>query len=202
MPRQPRVVIEGHPFHVIQRGHNRDACFLDDHDRRFYLLELHRRADECALGVHAYVLMTNHVHLLVTPGRSESLSEGVGWLAQIYAQYFNAKYHRLGSPWHGRFGSKLIRTESHLLACHRYIELNPVRAGMVNHPAEWPWSSYAANAMGRVEPLLTPHPVLEELAPTPELRRTAYCDLFDEELSEETLEALRPRTRRGRPRED
>src|SRR5258708_20900356 len=138
MPRHARFMIAGVPVHVIQRGHNRAACFFDPADYRFYLEHLASLASGTGCAIHAYCLMTNHVHLLLTPARAESAARLVKHLGQRYTQHVNRTYRRSGTLWEGRFRSCLVESESYLLACYRYIELNPVRAAMRRPPGASP----------------------------------------------------------------
>lgn len=157
MPRHSRLALPNVPLHIIQRGNNRQVCFYADEDYRFYLDCLREYADKSSCHVHAYVLMTNHVHLLVSAEQAEASGALMKALGQRYVQYVNRTYRRSGTLWEGRFRSCLTQEESYLLACQRYIELNPVRAGMVEHPAEYHWSSYPSNAQGEPDSLLKPH---------------------------------------------
>lgn len=157
MPRRARLSVPGIAWHIIQRGNNRSSCFYADDDYRRYLYLLQEQARDHGCRVHAYVLMTNHVHLLVTPARADSVSLMMKHLGQRYVQYINRTYRRTGTLWEGRFRSCLAQDEGYALACYRYIELNPVRAGMVEHPAEYPWSSYRANAQGERNVVIMPH---------------------------------------------
>lgn len=157
MPRRARIVIPGLPLHVVQRGNNKQACFFDDDDRRFYLYHLNRFSRQCACDVHAFCLMTNHVHLLVTPLTAHSCAKLMRRLDLLYTQYANRKYERSGSLWEGRFRSCVVESEGYLLQCYRYIESNPLRAGLVRQPDDYPWSSYAFNALGAETSLLVPH---------------------------------------------
>ena len=141
MPRHPRFNLAGVPQHIVQRGHNRQPTFIDDADYRRYLVTLGSAARAHACDVHAYVLMPNHVHLLVTPRRSAGVSGLMQWLSGRYAQYVNIAHGRSGSLWEGRYRASLVDSEHYLLACYRYIELNPVRAGLVGDPGAYPWSS-------------------------------------------------------------
>ena len=163
MPRRPRLAVPGIPWHIIQRGNNRDACFYDEMDYRYYLETLKEQADKYQCRIHAYVLMTNHVHLLVTPEAVDSAALMMKYLGQRYVQYINRTYRRSGTLWEGRFKSCLAQDETYVLTCHRYIELNPVRASMVDHHRDYVWSSYLANAEGQHNPLLTPHPEYQRL---------------------------------------
>ena len=141
-------MLAGVPVHVIQRGNNRGACFVDDEDRNFYLFHLARGLGRCGCQLHAYCLMTNHVHLLLTPEGAESCAVLMKHMGQLRSQYFNKRYGRTGSLWEGRFRSCLVQSEGYVLACYRYIELNPVRASLVIHPGDYPWSSHRNNALG------------------------------------------------------
>lgn len=174
MPRLPRLIVPGQPHHVIQRGNNRQPIFAELSDYHAYLDWLAAASARFGLRIHAYVLMTNHVHLLVTPERSESIGRSLQSVGRRYVQYFNYCYGRTGTLWEGRYRSTVIEAEDYLLACSRYIELNPVRAGMVRSPAHYRWSSYRANAQGRADPLLSLHPVYKRLGRTRADRVEAY----------------------------
>ena len=160
MPRRARLRIADAPLHIIQRGNNRNACFFADYDYGCYLHHLGELAARHACAIHAYVLMTNHVHLLLTPRGPDGASLLMKHLGQRYVQYVNRVYKRSGTLWEGRFRSSIVQAETYLLRCLRYIELNPVRAGMVDSPGAYRWSSFRANALGERNPLLTPHSVL------------------------------------------
>ena len=179
MPRQARLLFAGHPLHVVHRGVNRGACFVDDADRAFYLALLQEHLPDCGCGLHAYVLMTNHVHLLVTPNDEASAGRLMKAVAQRHAQRFNKRWVRTGPLWEGRFKSSLVDSHGYALRCHRYIEENPVRAGMARHPAEYPWSSYRTHAMGFPSPFLVEHPTMVALHEDPLERRLAYRAMFD-----------------------
>lgn len=194
MPRRPRVILPDVPLHIIQRGNNRQACFFTDDDYRFYLEWLCEYAKEMECRVHAYVLMTNHAHLLLTPREAKSAGQLMKRLGQRYVQYINRTYHRSGTLWEGRFRSCLVQTEAYLLECHRYIELNPVRAGIVAHPAEYPWSSYRRNAQGKVSDLLVPHAVYRALGGTWKERAAAYRELFRHQLHSGVIDEIRGAT--------
>jgi putative transposase len=184
-------------MHVIQRGNNRQACFFADEDYRFFLDHLARLAQRFRCAVHAYVLMTNHFHLLLTPGLEKGASLLMKFLGQRYVQYMNRVYKRSGSLWDGRFRSGLVQKERYVLACYRYIEMNPVRAGMVKHPAGYPWSSYAANADGRSVARVTPHGEYLALGSDGEKRQAAYRELFRTELDPGVLREIRVSTHGG-----
>ena len=194
MPRRPRLAVPGIPWHIIQRGNNRDACFYDEMDYRYYLETLKEQADKYQCRIHAYVLMTNHVHLLVTPEAVDSAALMMKYLGQRYVQYINRTYRRSGTLWEGRFKSCLAQDETYVLTCHRYIELNPVRASMVDHPRDYPWSSYRANAEGNSSSLLSPHPEYRRLGQTDTKRQSGYQSLFKAHLDPETLQAIRAAT--------
>jgi putative transposase len=157
MPRRLRLCLAGVPLHIIQRGNNRNACFFGDSDRLCYLGVLGTLAPQFDCAVHAYVLMGNHVHLLLTPGTDEGASLLMANVGQRYVQYINRTYRRVGSLWQGRFRSCLVDTDSYFLRCQRYVELNPVRAGIVSRPEDYPWSSHRANGLGVPDALVTPH---------------------------------------------
>ena len=178
MPRRARLSIPGIPWHIIQRGNNRSACFFTDEDYQLYLHHLKEQADKYGCDIHAYVLMTNHVHILLTPQQEDSASLLMKHLGQRYVQYINRTYQRSGTLWEGRFRSCLTQNEAYVLACYRYIELNPVRAEMVKHPRNYPWSSYRFNAEGKANDILTPHDQYARQAVDEPDRRKAYRGLF------------------------
>jgi putative transposase len=191
MPRHARFMLARVPVHVIQRGHNRAACFFAAADYGRYLDHLQILAARFDCAVHAYCLMTNHVHLLLTPTTKAGCALVMKHLAQAYAQYVNRRYRRSGTLWEGRFRSCLTDSEGYLLACSRYIELNPVRAGMVRHPRDYPWSSYRCNAEGRADGRITPHECYLALAGDPAARRGAYRALCRAGLDAQTLDEIR-----------
>ena len=198
MARLPRFVIPGQPQHVIQRGNNRQAIFCTESDYHFYLEKLYEAAQKHRCDIHAYVLMTNHVHLLVTPQSEEGIGKMMQMLGRYYVQYFNYSYKRTGTLWEGRYKATVIDTEQYLLTCMRYIELNPVRAqGMVDHPSEYPWSSYRCNALGEAVRLVMAHQEYKHLGTTSEQRESAYRQLFHSHISDMTLEAIREATNKA-----
>ncbi|WP_295584808.1 transposase [uncultured Lamprocystis sp.] len=197
MPRRARIVAAGFPMHVILRGIDRSAVFFDNDDDRFFLDCLRLAASEESVAVHAYVLMTNHVHLLLTPDHAQGVPALMKRVGQRYVQHVNRTYRRTGPLFEGRFRSSVIEADAYLFACQRYIELNPVRAHMVGAPGDYPWSSYRRNALGQADALVTPHPLLLDLAPSEEARRIAYRQLFADELTTETLQRLRASTNGG-----
>jgi putative transposase len=197
MARLPRFVLPGHPQHVIQRGNNRQSIFVTDEDYRFYLAKLGAACQHHHCDVHAYVLMTNHVHLLITPHHEPGIGNVMQSVGRSYVRYFNDTYHRTGTLWEGRYRATLIDTEQYLLICYRYIELNPVRAGMVADPAAYPWSSYHANALGQSDSLVTSHPLYQSLGKEAERRQAAYRGLFQQVIEPPTLAAIRESTNKA-----
>ena len=191
MPRKPRTYIGGLPCHVIQRGNNRDACFYSDQDYQYYLHQLGEACRRYEVQLHAYVLMTNHTHLLMTPKDEWGISRVMQSLGRCYVQYINKTYHRTGTLWEGRHKSSLVDAGRYLLACYRYIELNPVRANMVEHPANYRWSSFRANALGEVSKLLTPHSLYLSLGTSESMRQEVYQSLFNNELDQVLISDIR-----------
>jgi putative transposase len=185
------MYLGGIPCHIIQRGNNRSACFFAEED---YLYYLHQLGDACLrykVQLHAYVLMTNHSHLLMTPSDESGISRVMQSLGRCYVQYINKTYCRTGTLWESRHKSNLIQADNYLLACYRYIELNPVRAAMTPHPADYVWSSYRANAYGERNRYLTGHPLYLGLGTTPQSRERRYRDLFTTELDEKLVHEIR-----------
>jgi putative transposase len=194
VPRRPRLTLAGVPVHLIQRGHNRDACFFAEEDYALYIDHLAELSTKFGCAVHAYVLMTNHVHLLLTPQQAEGASLLMKHLGQRYVQYVNRAYRRSGTLWEGRFRSCVAQQEDYVLACQRYIELNPVRAQIVTHPRHYRWSSYRTNAEGKASTFLTPHAQYLSLGSTDESRREAYRLLARSELDPEVIQEIRDAT--------
>ncbi len=197
MARLSRYVLPGQPQHVIQRGNNREPVFYEDADYHFYLEKLEAACKKHGCSLHAYVLMTNHAHLLLTPNTSQGIGKVMQMLGRYYVQYFNYTYDRTGTLWEGRYKATLLDSEAYLLTCMRYIELNPVRAGMVEHPRDYPWSSYHYNALGEENELIVAHPLYENLGSTEETRQAAYRALFKRHIAERTLEELREATNKA-----
>ena len=191
MPRPRRLETPGVTLHVVQRGNNRLPCFFRDHDRHRYLDLLGELLDDFGCKLHAYVLMTNHVHLLLTPSRPRTVSALMQNVGSRYARFVNLSTGRTGTLWEGRFKSFPVDGAHYALACTRYIELNPVRAGMVAHPGSYRWSSIHFNAFGRADPLVTTHPALDELAVEPALRRARYRELIAAGQAQDELDAIR-----------
>ena len=182
MPRRPRIIVPGVPLHIIQRGNNRQACFFADEDYLFYLEWLKEYSQSADCSIHPYVLMTNHVHLLLTPEKVESAGNLMKRLGQRYVQYVNRTYKRSGTLWEGRFRSSVIQQQDYLFICQRYIEMNPVRAGIVIHPGDYRWSSYRINGQGDKSELITPNMLYEALAHDDVEKQLAYRELFRHEL--------------------
>ena len=197
MARLPRFVIPGQPQHIIVRGNNREPIFYADEDYRFYLEKLQQACEKHQCLLHAYVLMTNHVHLLMTPTTEQGIGKVLQMLGRYYVQYFNFTYERTGTLFEGRYKATLIDSEHYLLTCYRYIELNPVRAMMVKHPVEYPWSSHGFNALGKEDNLLSPHEEYLRMGSTAEDRQQAYRLLFKARISEQTLVDIRESTNKA-----
>ncbi len=199
MPRQPRLILPGVAVHITQRGNNRAECFWRDGDYMLYLLHLRELADKLGCEVHAYCLMTNHVHMLLTPPSPEACAVLMRNLGQRYVQYFNRAYERSGTLWEGRFRSFLVESARYALACYRYIEQNPVRAKMVRLPAEYAWSSYHANAGLRKDALVTPHAEYLALSEDSANRIHAYRAFFENPLDLSDLDRIRESNQSGLP---
>lgn len=187
MARLPCVHLAGVPEHIIQRGNNRQVCFVGDEDFAAYAYWLKEYADAFGVHIHAWVFMTNHVHLLCTASDNSGISLMMQSLGRQYVRYFNQRYKRSGTLWEGRFKSCLVQEEHYVMAVYRYIEMNAVRAGMVSSPSEYVWSSYAINALGKQSALCQPHPCYLALADSEEERQQAYRDLFNAEVNEVLL---------------
>jgi putative transposase len=194
MPRRARIVVAGLPFHILQRGNNRAACFVEQEDRASYLFQLRRHLRSTGILLHAYCLMTNHVHLLVTPVQADSCARLMKAVNQLHSQYMNRRYGRTGTLWEGRFKSCPIEAETYLLNCYRYIELNPVRAGIVDDPAAYPWSSYNTNAGDVRDEFLSPHEVFVALGDTATARRAIYIALLRDDRSDGPTQEIRKAT--------
>ena len=190
MPRRPRHYLPGLPYHIVQRGNNRQPCFFESEDHQDYLLLWQEVSKRYGVHVHAYCLMTNHIHFLATPTHPDSLSSTLKVVGSRYAQQANRKYQRSGTLWEGRHRASLIQTERYLLSCYRYIELNPVRAGMVEFPEDYQWSSYITNSRGE-HSWLVPHQEYLSLGITPIARQQAYRGLFKVQLDNHELNLLR-----------
>jgi len=197
MPRAARTVLSDCPLHVVQRGINRNACFLLPGDYGAYLRDLAAFSARFRCSVHAYCLMTNHVHLLLTPHAPDACSLLMKNLGQCHVQRINRRLGRSGTLWEGRFRSCLVTSERYILACYRYIDMNPVRAGMVGAPDEYQWSSYAMNAGSTGLQFVRPHDTYEALGTDPEQRGNAYRALCRTEPPALIIEEIRKATRLG-----
>jgi putative transposase len=200
MARLPRYVIPGQPQHIIQRGNNRQVIFGADADYQFFRDALIDAAAKHGLLIHAYVWMTNHIHLLATPQFEDSISKVFQSVGRKYVQYYNFTYKRSGTLWEGRYRATIVDTEQYLLKLMRYIELNPVRASMTQHPADYPWSSYAFNAEGKLglnTHWIVPHEEYMHLGRTDLERQVAYQALFKADLSTNDLVQIRECTHKG-----
>src|SRR5258706_3776878 len=199
MPRRPRMHLAGVPLHIVQRSHNRQPCFLAEADYHSYRQCLGEALKDTGCRLHAYALMTNHVHLLVTPKKAEAVPGLIISLGRRYVQYINTTYRRSGALWDSRYKSSPIQAETYLLSCMRYIELNPVRAALVEDPAHFRWTSYRADALGKADTLLAPHPLYLGLGATDAARRAAYRALFRHEPDPQTVDAIRLAINQNQP---
>lgn len=191
MPRLPRLELPGVPVHVTQRGVNRGAIFLDDQDRHHFRRLLRGACRKHAVQVHAFVLMDNHFHLLLTSPQPGALSHAMRAVGQNYVQAFNYRHARCGTLWQGRFKSCLVDTERYLLTVMRYIELNPVRAAMATSPQDYRWSSVHTHLGLACDPLITPHPLYLALASTPDERHAIYRTWLREGMTDDDLARIR-----------
>jgi putative transposase len=197
MPRQARITVPDVALHIRQRGHNRQSCFRQDNDCLVYLSVLRELLKATGCALHAYCLMTNHVHLLVTPPSADATATLMRNLGQRYVQYFNGRYGRSGTLWEGRFRSCLVDSATYVLGCYRYIERNPVKAGMVRAPADYRWSSYAGNAGEVVNTLLTPHGEYLALGIEQPTRVESYRELLAQPDDPAFVAAIRDATKGG-----
>ena len=177
MARLPRLTLPGYPHHVIQRGNNRQTIFASVEDYQVLLDLLYENAKKFNVALHAYVLMSNHFHLLATPATTDGLPQMMQSVGRRYVRYFNDRQKRTGTLWEGRYKSTLIQTDRYLLACMVYMDLNPVRPRLVPGPQDYPWSSYGHFTGQRIDKLITPHPLVWELGNTPFAREAAYAQL-------------------------
>lgn len=198
MPRRPRNYLPGYTYHLVQRGVNRAATFFNHEDYLSYLTLWEYYSQKFGLGVHAYCLMANHIHFLVTPTTADSISFTTRLVGSRYANRVNKKYSRTGTLWEGRHWASLIDDESYLLRCYRYIELNPVRANTCLSPAEYQWSSYRLNT-DTSKSWLTPHPIFQRLGKSAEERGTNYSAFVSQGCPEEELNTFTKGFRKNRP---
>ena len=197
MARMARIIVPGQALHMIQRGVNRQAVFYADEDYRFYLDVLEESLQRHSCALHAYVLMANHVHLLMTPTDEEGPSKVMQSVGRRYVRHVNGCYKRTGTLWEGRFKSALIDSERYLLTCSRYIEMNPVRAHMVEHPRHYAWSSYRANAEDKENTVISRHELYTALGRTAKARREEYSALFDKHIDVNEIGIIRKGTEQG-----
>lgn len=197
MARLPRLTLPGYPHHVIQRGNNRQPIFAGAADCQMLLDLLDENAKKFAVAIHAYVLMGNHFHLLATPQTADGLPQMMQAVGRRYVRYFNDNQQRTGTLWEGRYKSTLIQTDRYLLACMAYIDLNPVRAGLVTRPQDYVWSSHGHYIGQRVDKLITPHALVWALGNTPFAREAAYAELVQNGINSVQQAALTDSTLRG-----
>ncbi|MCP3870382.1 MAG: transposase [Gammaproteobacteria bacterium] len=197
MARRSRVCLSGIPQHIIQRGNNQQVCFGSAEDHAAYVHWLAEASEKYRVAIHAWVLMTNHVHLLATPETQDGLSKVMQIVGRHYVRYFNCSYCRTGTLWEGRFKSCVIDAEDYLLVCQRYIELNPVRTGMAQKPSDYRWSSYHSNALAKKTHLWTPHGTWLQLGKTHQERSAAYRKLFAGYASPDELKKVRDSVNKG-----
>jgi putative transposase len=197
MARLPRFILPGYPQHVIQRGNNRQPILRDEEDYWFLWSKLRDAAEKFKCDVHAYVLMPNHFHLILTPWQDEGIGKLMQYTGRYYVQHVNGRYGRTGTLWEGRYRATLFDPAVHLLPASRYVELNPVRAGIVGSPDEYDWSSYAANVAGADDELVRPHAVYKQLGRAVRARRDAYRQGFDTRLDEAFIQRLRDATNKA-----
>ena len=197
MARLPRLTVPGYPHHIIQRGNNRQAICSGPADYELLLSLIDEHARKQQVAIHAYVLMSNHFHLLATPETAEGIPQMMQAVGRRYVRTYNLRHARTGTLWEGRYKSTLIQAERYLLACMVYIDLNPVRAGMVAEPANYPWSSYQHYSGRKVDKLITPHPLYWELGNTPFAREQAYTELVRTGISDQQKRALTDSALRG-----
>ena len=183
MARLPRLTLPGYPHHVIQRGNNRQPIFATTADYQLLLALLAENSEKFGVAIHAYVLMSNHFHLLATPQTADGLPQMMQAVGRRYVRYFNDIQKRSGTLWEGRYKSTVIQTERYLLACMAYIDLNPVRAGLVVQAGDYPWSSYGHYVGQRIDKLITPHSLFWDLGNTPFAREAAYAELVQSGIS-------------------
>lgn len=197
MARLPRFIVPGYPQHVIQRGNNRQQILLEEADYWFLWEKLSSAAEKFRCDIHAYTLMPNHFHLLLTPRQDNGIGKLMQYVGRYYVHYFNRRYDRTGTLWEGRYRATLLDPEIYLLPCSRYLELNAVRAGFVDDPADYGWSSYACNALGTNDKLVVPHAEYRRLGQSLKARQAAYRKGFDQPLAEDLLSKMRTATNKA-----
>jgi putative transposase len=190
MARLPRYAIKNQPQHIIQQGRNGQQIFFEEQDYRYYHDCLDAAAFNYQLKIHAYVLMPSHVHILATPNQIDSIPRTIQSIGRNYVQYFNECCGGSGTLWEGRYRATVIDSKNYLLLCSRYIESNPVRGGLVKKPGDYRWSSYAHNALGEPEPMISAHREYLKLGNNDKQRSKAYRALFKQKLRSETVEQI------------
>ncbi|MFY0678924.1 MAG: transposase [Neptuniibacter sp.] len=199
MPRKPRYFLPGVPVHLVQRGHSREPVFFEAQDYATYAHWVKESCEKYDVSVHAFVLMTNHIHLLVTPKYADSVSPFMQFIGRRYVPYLNHKYGRSGSAWEGRFKSSLVQEETYFLTVMRYIELNPVRANMVELPGQYRWSSFCHNIGERPISFISPHTIYQALGSDQEERSRAYSSLFQGYIDRDEMKRIRDAWQTGTP---
>jgi putative transposase len=197
MARLPRYSIINQPQHILQQGRDGQQIFFEDQDYQYFHDCLDAAAYNYQLEVHAYVLMPDHVHILATPGNTDSISRTTQSIGRNYVQYFNECYSGSGTLWEGRYRATVVESRQYLLACSRYIELNPVRNGLVSKPTDYRWSSYAHNALGKVDEMITAHKQYQQLGDDDKSRVKAYRAMFKQNLSAEMVQEITDATLKG-----
>lgn len=199
MPRKPRFFLPNVPVHIVQKGQSNERVFFEDRDFQAYLAWLAEGAKRYDCAIHAYSLMANHIHILATPKATQGVSRMMQFVSGSYVSYINQLCGTSGSIWEGRYKASLIDVKQYLLTCMSYIESNPVRAGETRNPAQYRWSSYRANAQGKVDSLITPHPVYLKLGATTEERLVAYKKIYRARIDEDQLRSIRNAWQTGTP---
>jgi len=197
MGRRRRLFVEGFSWHVTQRGVNGAVIFKAPSDYRVFLAILAAESGRCGVGIHAYAMMRNHVHLLATPESQTSLPSLMQALGRSYVLFFNDRYERTGALWGGRYKDALVHDERYWLTCMRYVELNPVRARIVKHAAQYRWSSYWHHGLGHPDSMITEHPLYLSLGASPDLRQRAWREMCGQHVSDAELNSLRSGIKRG-----
>ena len=199
MPRKPRFYLPNIPVHIVQRGHSREPVFFENADYQAYLFWLQEAALRYGCDIHAYTLMTNHIHILATPEQQNSISLMMQYTGRFYVPYINHKYGTSGTIWEGRYKASMVHDEEYLLTCMRYIEMNPVRADMVKSLGAYRWTSYQANALGKANAIVKMHDIYKSLGKTKEQRLNVYKALFKAQLEEDEVNDIRKSWQTGTP---
>ena len=199
MPRKPRFFLPDVPVHVVQRGHSREAVFFEENDYLVYQRWLKEAAKRYHVDIHAYVLMTNHIHILATAHDKSGITRMMQYVGRYYVPYINHTHGTSGTIWEGRYKASLIHDEEYLLKCMRYIELNPVRANMVRSPGQYRWSSFRCNGQGKADELVKPHAIYKSLGRTGQSRMEAYKALFQIHLDKGVVDDIRATLHTGTP---